>query len=136
MLRNQKVQFAFIIMWLHQSTLGLKDKNTNSVYGEWSCLNNYKCVKDIEQNVLDSLRNNRSVQVGAITIEPVPSTMSKSMKLSAILPKQKFKLKLGKYTLAMRKSEDGKYAKVEVNFNNSGNITRGTYNDPFHILYI
>lgn len=122
MLRAKIAQIVFIVMWLYQPVLGLKD---NSVYGEWSCLNNYKCVKDIEHNVLDNLKNNRSVQVGAITIEPVATTMTKSMKLSSILPKQKFKLKLGKYTLAVRRSDDGKYAKVEVNFNNSQNVTRG-----------
>lgn len=81
---------------------------TLSDHLNWECANNASCVKDVSSQILESLKQNESVTLAGISVDPIDTTQfsGRSLSFSGLLNGNRLKVPLGPVLLSVQRSRD------------------------------
>lgn len=81
---------------------------TLSDHFNWECANNASCVKDVSAEILESLKQNESVTLAGISVDPIDTTQfsGRSLSFSGLLNGNRLKVPLGPVLLSVQRSRD------------------------------
>lgn len=81
---------------------------TFSDHLNWECANNASCVKEVSSQILEKLRQNESVTLAGISVDPIDSTQfsGRSFSFSGLLNGNRLKVPLGPVLLSVQRSRD------------------------------
>ncbi|KAJ6637626.1 hypothetical protein Bhyg_10357 [Pseudolycoriella hygida] len=81
---------------------------TLSDHLNWECANNASCVKEVSSHILENLKQNRSITLGGISVDPIDTTQfsGRSFSLSGLMNGNRLKLPLGPVLMSVQRSKD------------------------------
>lgn len=83
---------------------------TLSDHLNWECANNATCVKEMSSTLLEKLKQNESIHLGGISVDPIDTTQfsGRSFSFTGLLNGNRLKVPIGPVLMSVQRSKDYK----------------------------
>lgn len=74
----------------------------------WECANNASCVKEVSTQILEKLKQNESITLGGVSVDPVDTAQfsGRSFSFSGLLNGNRLRVPLGPVLMSVERSKD------------------------------
>lgn len=74
----------------------------------WNCANNATCVKEVSTQILEKLKQNESITLGGISVDPIDTAQfsGRSFSFSGLLNGNRLKVPFGPVLMSVQRSKD------------------------------
>lgn len=103
---NKYIAFLFVLNVI--SSLSKCTAYTLSDHLNWECANNATCLKEVSTQILETLKQNESITIGGISVDPIDTAQfsGRSFSFSGLLNGNRLKVPLGPVLMSVQRSKD------------------------------